>query len=30
MQIVQRFVNERESFLEELFHDPPSLFDDGF
>jgi predicted ATPase len=28
MQIVRRFVNQRESFLEELFQDPPSLFDD--
>jgi predicted ATPase len=27
-QIVRRFVNERESFLEELFNDPPSLFSD--
>jgi predicted ATPase len=26
MQIVQRFMNQRESFLEELFNDPPSLF----
>ncbi len=26
MQIVQRFVNQRDSFLEELFGDPPSLF----
>ena len=28
MQIVQRFVNQRERFLEELFNDPPSLFND--
>ena len=28
MQIVQRFVNQRERFLEELFNDPPSLFED--
>jgi predicted ATPase len=28
MQIVQRFVNQRESLLEELFNDPPSLFDE--
>jgi predicted ATPase len=28
MQIVQRFVNERESFLEELFNDPPSIFNE--
>lgn len=28
LQIVRHFVNQRESFLEELFHDPPSLFDD--
>ncbi|MGE0407070.1 MAG: AAA family ATPase, partial [Candidatus Korobacteraceae bacterium] len=26
LQIVRRFVNERESFLEELFTDTPSLF----
>jgi predicted ATPase len=25
-QIVRRFLNSRESFLEELFNDPPSLF----
>jgi predicted ATPase len=28
MQIVRSFVNQRESFLEELFNDPPSLFND--
>ena len=28
MQIVQRFVNQRERFLEELFNAPPSLFED--
>ena len=28
MQIVRSFVNQRESFLEELFNDPPSLFSD--
>jgi predicted ATPase len=28
LQIVRQFVNLRESFLEELFHDPPALFDD--
>jgi len=28
LQIVRHFVNQRESFLEELFHDPPALFDD--
>ncbi len=28
MQIVRHFVNQRESFLEELFNDPPSLFKD--
>jgi len=28
MQIVQRFVNQRESFLEELFNEPRSLFDE--
>jgi len=28
MQIVQRFVNQRESFLEELFNEPPSLFNE--
>jgi predicted ATPase len=27
MQIVRRFVNHRDSFLEELFADTPSLFD---
>lgn len=27
MQIVRRFVNERESFLEDLFRDTPSLFE---
>jgi predicted ATPase len=28
MQIVRHFVNQRESFLEELFNDPESLFKD--
>jgi hypothetical protein len=28
MQIVRHFVNQRESFLEELFNEPPSLFKD--
>jgi len=28
MQIVRSFLNRRESFLEELFNDPPSLFAD--
>lgn len=28
MQIVRHFVNQRESFLKELFNDPPSLFKD--
>jgi predicted ATPase len=28
MQIVRHFVNQRESFLEELFNNPPSLFKD--
>ncbi len=28
LQIVRQFVNQRESFLEELFNDPPSLFND--
>lgn len=28
MQIVRRFVNDRDSFLEELFRDTPSLFKD--
>lgn len=28
MQIVQHFVNQRESFLEELFNDTPSMFKD--
>jgi predicted ATPase len=27
MQIVRRFVNERESFLEEIFRETPSLFE---
>ena len=27
MQIVRRFVNDREGFLDELFNDTPSLFD---
>jgi predicted ATPase len=27
-QIVQRFVNQRASFLEELFEDPPSVFNE--
>ena len=26
MQIVRRFLNDREAFLDELFHDTPSLF----
>ncbi|MGH9537826.1 MAG: AAA family ATPase [Terriglobales bacterium] len=29
MQIVRRFVNDRESFLKELLEEPPSLFDEG-
>ena len=29
LQIVRRFVNDRESFLEELFADTPLLFDKG-
>jgi predicted ATPase len=28
LQIVRHFVNQRESFLEELFNDPPSLFEE--
>jgi hypothetical protein len=28
MQIVRRFVNQRERFLEELFNDPLSLFNE--
>jgi predicted ATPase len=28
MQIVRRFVNDRETFLDELFRDPPTLFDE--
>ena len=28
MQIVRRFVNDREAFLKELFYTPPSLFED--
>jgi hypothetical protein len=27
MQIVRRFVNEREDFLEDLFRETPSLFE---
>lgn len=27
VQIVRRFLNHRDSFLEELFNDPPGLFD---
>jgi predicted ATPase len=27
MQIVRRFVNDRDSFLQELFQETPSLFD---
>lgn len=27
MQIVRRFVNHRDSFLDELFGDTPTLFD---
>jgi predicted ATPase len=27
MQIVRRFVNDRDSFLQELFEEPPSLFE---
>jgi predicted ATPase len=27
MQIVRRFVNDRDTFLQELFRDPPTLFD---
>ena len=27
MQIVRRFVNHRDSFLEELFKETPALFD---
>jgi hypothetical protein len=26
MQIVRRFVNDRDSFLQELFQETPSLF----
>jgi predicted ATPase len=29
MQIVRRFVNDRDSFLQELFQDTPSLFEEG-
>jgi predicted ATPase len=29
MQIVQRFVNRREKFLEELFNDPPTFKDES-
>lgn len=29
MQIVRRFVNDRDRFLEELFEETPSLFEDG-
>jgi hypothetical protein len=28
MQIVRRFTTDRESFLDELFRDTPSLFGD--
>ena len=28
MQIVRRFVNDREAFLDELFGNTPTLFDD--
>ena len=28
MQIVRRFLNNREAFLDELFHDHPSLFEE--
>ncbi len=28
MQIVRRFVNDRDSFLQELFQDTPSLFEE--
>jgi predicted ATPase len=28
MQIVRRFVNDRDSFIQELFQDTPSLFED--
>ena len=27
MQIVRRFLNDRDSFLEELFRDTPMLFE---
>jgi predicted ATPase len=29
MQIVRHFVNDRDSFLQELFQDTPSLFEEG-
>jgi predicted ATPase len=29
MQIVQRFLNQREKFLAELFQDTGSLFEEG-
>jgi hypothetical protein len=28
MQIVRRFLNNRETFLDELFNDHPSLFEE--
>jgi predicted ATPase len=28
LQIVKRFLNDREEFLEKLLHEPPSLFED--
>jgi hypothetical protein len=28
MQIVRRFVNDRDSFLQELFQEAPSLFEE--
>jgi hypothetical protein len=28
MQIVRRFLNNRETFLDELFHGHPSLFEE--
>jgi predicted ATPase len=28
MQVVKQFVNHREEFLEELFRDTPSLFEE--
>jgi hypothetical protein len=29
MQIVRRFVNDRDNFLKELFQETPSLFEEG-